>query len=292
MSENETPKTHRRPVVMASTVLVGGIIVSLWFNLKAISLEPNAGPGAYVSGILWPVFLLVSIELLIHTPWRKGWADTATKGGVLILVAGVAAWISYWHGVHVLDFWGYDEIGKRVGPVVPDAAMALATLALQRVGQARRLATTEDVAMATQAPVATGQPATVMDVLDARGQAAINRMMAEAKATDPLAMPTLDEDWGGLEDEVAAWVAEAQTAPTAPAAPSAAQDETEAGTEDAPVKLTKVPAAAAMMIRDLLAAKTAPADLDGKVAAEHGTSPRTARRWRGAVVNGSAVLVS
>lgn len=285
MSENKTPKSYRRPVIVASTVLVGGIIVSLWFNLKAISLEPNAETGAYVSGLLWPLGLLLAIELLIHTPWRKGWADSMTIIGVLVLVAGVAAWISYGHGVHVLDHWGYDTIGQHVGPLVPDAAMAMATLALQRVGQARRLATAEAGPLATNAPVAKAK-ATVMDALEARDQATINRMMAEATAADPLAGPSLDEDWGNLEDEVAAWVAEAKEAPAAAETESA----TEAPAEAGPVKLTKVPAAAAEMITELLQTMPAGADLDGKVAAEHGTSPRTARRWRGAVANGTAVL--
>lgn len=267
MSENETPKTYRRPVFMASTVLVGGIAVSLWFNLKAISLDPAAGGGAYASGILWPLFLLVSIELLIHTPWRKAKADTAIKAAVLVFVAGVAAWISYWHGVHVLDSWSYDEIGKRLGPIVPDAAMALATLALQRVVQAKRVA--KDAATGHVAAPSAGQVA------------------AEAKP-EPVAtagpMAEIGQDWAGLEAELDEMVAAARTAPEPTPAPEPEPKPTAA------VKLTTVPASAAEMIRAGLEAGIPVAELDAKVAAEHGKEARSARRWRGAVVNGSARL--
>jgi len=287
-----TPKTHRRPVAVASTVLVGGILVSLWFNLKAISLEPNAEAGAYVSGILWPVALLVSIELLIHTPWRKGWADTLTKGAVLVLVAGVAAWISYWHGVHVLDSWGYDQIGMRVGPVVPDAAMALATLALQRVGQARRLAT-QDVAMATPAPVAKLDVATV---LEAKDQATLANWMAEVTPGQPAtAEPTLEEDWASLERdfdrELEEMTEAAQRRQERPEEP--AHDETPAKPEAPSVKLTTVPEDAAKRIRAALdedpnlAATTLAADL---VAAGLASSDRTGRRYVAAIKNGTAAV--
>lgn len=289
MSENKTTKTHRRPVAVASTVLVGGIIVSLWFNLKAISLEPNAEAGAYVSGILWPLGLLLAIELLIHTPWRKGATDTLIKVAVLVLVAGVAAWISYWHGAHVLAHWSYDTVGQHVGPLVPDAAMALATLALQRVGQARRLAT-EDVAMAT--PVAT--PLTVANVLEAKDQATLANWMAEVTDGQPAtAEPTLEDDWASLErdfdEELAAMTEAAKSAPEPTAPP--AQDETTPEPVAPAVQLTTVPAEAAKRITEALAenpkaaATALAADL---VAAGLASSDRTGRRYVAAIKNNTA----
>ena len=271
MSENMNPANFRRPVIVATSVLLGGIAVSLWFNLKAISLEPNADMGAYVSGVLWPLFLLVSIELLIHTPWRNGKADTAIKAGVLLLVGAVAAWISYWHGVHVLDFWGYDEIGKRVGPIVPDAAMALATLALQRVGQARRLVRDEVATVAT--------PALANDAV------AIVETMATGQlvATEGVATDDLDRDWASLEDEVASWVAEERQA-----VPAEELEPVTAPTKTA--TLTTVPAAAAEAIRAGLEASMDPKELDAKIGAEFDRSDRAARRWRAAVANGTARL--
>lgn len=131
---------HRRPLVVATTVLVLGVAASLAGNLQAINLD-NASPGvgAYVSATAWPLLLFGVVELLIHTPWLANWRDRVTKGAVLVAVASVAAWVSYWHLANVLSHYGYDQASRYAGPVAIDAAMVLAALALDRVVQARRV---------------------------------------------------------------------------------------------------------------------------------------------------------
>lgn len=313
MSENETsqtPESYGRARVVAGLTLAIGALASLAFNIKAISLDHakalakglTPDDSAYVAGLLAPLFLAMAIELLQHTPWRTStgsWAknpDTWVRAGVLVLVAGVAAWISYWHGVHVLGSWGYDEVAKRVGPVVPDAAMILATLALHRVGQAKRghvatqvatrpLATRPGVAAAPGlTPVATARPAWV-------ATAGHRPLLPIVPATDsvPAEIP-LEADWADLEADLDREVAEMiNAAKNAPEAPSNAPASPAPTTEGQGVKLTTVPAAAAALITEALAAGQADRALDARLVEEGlASSDRTARRYRAAVANGTA----
>jgi hypothetical protein len=136
---NETMSNHRRATAVATAVLVAGVLASLAGNLQAINLD-NARPGvgAYVSAVIWPLWLFGTVELLLHTPWLSNWRDRLTKAAAMLLVASVAAWVSYWHLANVLSHYGYDVASRYAGPLAIDAAMVLAALALNRVGQARR----------------------------------------------------------------------------------------------------------------------------------------------------------
>lgn len=135
--------THRRPTIVATAVLAIGVLASLAGNVQAINLDNKApGVGAHISAVFWPVALFAMVELLLHTPWLAIWRDRLTKGAAVVLVAGVAAWVSYWHLANVLSHYGYDVASRYAGPLAIDAAMVLATLALNRVGHARRAVAT------------------------------------------------------------------------------------------------------------------------------------------------------
>ncbi len=295
MSEHKNPNPYRRPIVVASTVLILGAAASLALNIKAISLTPDAEWGAYASGIGWPVALILAIELLIHTPWSKGKMDTWVKVGVLVLVAGVAAWISYWHGAHVLSHWGYDEVGRYAGPLVADAAMALATLALQRVAEAKRAAKLAMATVATPAPLATlatapavAKPATWPLATPLATLPIVPLATPAAVATEPAnPLAALDEDWGNLEAELAA----EGLAPAAEPEPAAAEPAQGPTTEAPQVQLTTVPTEAAKRIQAILAEtpsatgeEIAQALLDDGLAG----STKTGRRWAAAVKNNTA----
>jgi hypothetical protein len=144
---------HKRPATVATSVLLAGVLTSLAGNVQAINLD-NASPGigAHLSAIFWPAMLFGMVELLLHTPWMDNWRDRLTKAAAILLVAGVAAWVSYWHLANVLSHYGYDVASRYAGPLAIDMGMVLATLALNRIGHARRLASGQDgyrVALAT-----------------------------------------------------------------------------------------------------------------------------------------------
>lgn len=263
-------KSYARPTTVAGLVLLLGTVASLAINAKAISLTDKPETGAYISGLAWPIALLVVIELMIHTPWMDNWRDRSTKGAALIVVGGVAAWISYSHGVHVLAHWHYDFVGQHAGPLVADVAMAVATLALHRVGHAKRMAT-----------VASGQQVVASPPAVASGQ---NRVATVATIELPAreAMAELAKDWATVASDLDADLAAlAKNAPAATPSPAT----------DRPSSLTTVPELAAKRIREALDAQASKAELvelDEALAADGiAGSPRTARRWRAAVANGT-----
>lgn len=132
-------KPCRRALAVSTTVLISGIAASLAGNLQAINLgDAQPGIGGYISATLWPLFLFGAIEVMLHTPWIKSWRDALTKWAGLGGVAMVALWVSYWHLAHVLTAYGYDTVSSHAGPLAIDLTMAMATMALNRVGQARR----------------------------------------------------------------------------------------------------------------------------------------------------------
>lgn len=131
--------THLRPLIVATLVLLAGIAASLAGNIQAINLGDSApGVGMYISAIIWPLFLFGAIEVMLHTPWARTWRDALTRWAGLTAVAGLSLYISYGHLVHVLEDYKYDTVSAHLGPLAIDLMMAMATLAMNRVGQARR----------------------------------------------------------------------------------------------------------------------------------------------------------
>lgn len=257
-------KTHTRALVISTTMLVAGIAASIAGNLQAINLDDKSpGIGAYISAMWWPLALFGVIEIMLHTPWLKNWRDDLTKLGALTLVGAMAAYISYFHLAHTLSAYGYDTVSRYVGPLAIDAAMAMATMSLNRVGHARRLS------------------APVLDTLAPLTMTLDNRdgKWTPSEATE---MDSEMSSWLDRMDTLATGLDSSTTAafpldivPVSPAPSSNV------------VKPESVPADAADMI---LAWATADPDArpkagqaDEYVALAMNVTARTARRWRYAV---------
>lgn len=185
-------KTHRRSAGFAFTGLAGGIVASLAGNLQAINLGgQQPGIGAYVSAVIWPLALFVAIEIMLHTPWLATWRDGLTRWAGLLGVAGLAAWVSYQHLSHVLTAYGYDWGTAHFGPLAVDGLMAMASLALNRVGQARSAGTPRGqyLHITTAAPVAQDVPDMLTgagDVMAAEAESYLDRLardLPEAPST-------------------------------------------------------------------------------------------------------------
>jgi hypothetical protein len=264
-------KTHRRPATVATLTLLGGIAASLSGNLQAINLDNHQpGIGAYISAIVWPMTLLAVVEVLIHTPWLRTWRDGLTKAAAVGLVGAMAAYISYFHLAHTLSAYGYDVASRYAGPLAIDAAMVMATLALNRVGHARRaLATVPVVDEAGQMVADRMDRLTVLgDTLDAEDEATLARL-----STDNLA------------DEAQHYLARLSTvldASTTPATP--VQAIRPASNE---VKPESIPADAVDYLSTWKATdpnvRPAAGQVDMLLASELGVQPRTVRRWRTAL---------
>lgn len=275
-------KIHRRPTVVATAVLLTGVAASMAGNVQAIHLDKEPpGVGAHLSAFFWPLILLFVVELLIHTPWLSNWRDRLTKGFVVLLVAATAAWVSYWHMAHVLSEYGYDVASRYAGPLAADAAMVLAALALNRIGQARQAAMAEPALSMSMdysrpigpmsAPVQAVQVATATQE-DAETSAAI---MSNPMAY--MSKPTVADEAQSYLDRLSTELDSGTTAayPVSPAPMSNV------------VKLDSVPDTARDMIQVWLDApvdsRPTPGQADALVAAAHEVTARTARRWRDAL---------
>lgn len=119
------PEADGRGVALA--VFVGGILVSVAFNLLAVAEGPIA---ALVLSPVWPLALLGSVELATRNVWPEGglwafvrWTATAT-------VAVAAGWISFGNIAAVVAAWGADPVSAALAPVAIDGAMLLAGVVL------------------------------------------------------------------------------------------------------------------------------------------------------------------
>lgn len=85
---------------------------------------------AQIGSAVWPVALLLSVEVLSRVQWPTEWAwKLARYGGVGAVGLG-SALISYGHLHDVLLAWGYGELGAAVGPLVLDGLMVVSGFAL------------------------------------------------------------------------------------------------------------------------------------------------------------------
>ncbi|WP_433055523.1 DUF2637 domain-containing protein [Dactylosporangium sp. CS-033363] len=117
------------------TVLGG--LASLAANVAHCFVAPAGAPlgwrpeaGAVVAAMFWPLALFVAVEILIRTEWPAGkWWWLARYGGVLI-VAVVAAVVSYRHLSALIRHYGEDGLTSMFGPAAVDGLMVMAAAAL------------------------------------------------------------------------------------------------------------------------------------------------------------------
>lgn len=116
---------------------VFGTIVSVAFNVLAAFLPPPDAGGdwrpsvwAVVFSTVWPLGLLLSVELLARTARRRTWFAYVIRYGGMTVVAAFSAVISYQHIRAVLLGWHYPELSATVGPFVIDGLMVLAGYAM------------------------------------------------------------------------------------------------------------------------------------------------------------------
>jgi hypothetical protein len=115
---------------LGSVVSVAGNWLHAW--LPAGDNAPGWAPSlaSQVGAAVWPVALLVSVEVLSRTAWQPGWLWALVRlGGVGVVALGSGV-ISYGHIHGVLLSWGYDPLGAGVGPLVIDGLMVVSGFAL------------------------------------------------------------------------------------------------------------------------------------------------------------------
>jgi hypothetical protein len=128
------PATNGRTWAYLGAAL--GVALSITANILHSYVPPARSPGwrphpgAIVFAGLWPVILLVAIEILARVTWRPGKLYVALRFGGLIPLATVAALVSYRHLSGLMRFYGEDRLSAALGPLAIDGLMVMASAAL------------------------------------------------------------------------------------------------------------------------------------------------------------------
>lgn len=114
-----------------------GSVVSIAGNVLHAWLPPAHAPADWHPGLIpqlgaavWPVMLLLAVEVLSRVRWRDGFLWRVARYGGTGTVAIGAAVISYGHVTAVLAAWGYGPVAAGVGPLVIDGLMVISGFAL------------------------------------------------------------------------------------------------------------------------------------------------------------------
>jgi hypothetical protein len=93
--------------------------------------------GAMVFAAFWPIALILAVEVITRAQWRKGLLFGLARYGGTILVASVAAVMSYRHMAGLLAIWGEDVWGAHLGPLAVDGLMVVSAAALLSMSRNR-----------------------------------------------------------------------------------------------------------------------------------------------------------
>lgn len=116
---------------------VFGSLVSIGGNLLAARIPPKPTPAnwspdvwAQVGSTVWPVALLISVEVLSRTIWPKTLLSRTVRYVGVGAVALFSAVISYQHIQAVLISWNYEGLSAGVGPLAVDGLMVVSGAAM------------------------------------------------------------------------------------------------------------------------------------------------------------------
>jgi hypothetical protein len=130
-----SPTTSARLVawagfVFGSVMSVAANVLHTW--LPASEEPPGWSPlvAAQIGAAVWPVGLLLSVEVLSRVPWPRGWQWAFARFAGTGAVALGSAVISYGHLHDVLLAWRYPTLAAAVGPLVLDGLMVISGFAL------------------------------------------------------------------------------------------------------------------------------------------------------------------
>lgn len=126
---NMTPAQRKAALTIwtARAAFTSGLVVSLGANIWA---SADHGLIGIISGVWSPVALLMAL-FLVENISHKTWSGRLRLVGMVVL-AGIAAWVSYWHLAEFFAAGGLDEPGVHLMPLTVDVLMALAGPSMKR----------------------------------------------------------------------------------------------------------------------------------------------------------------
>ncbi|WP_158852372.1 DUF2637 domain-containing protein [Saccharothrix deserti] len=122
--------------VFGSVMSIAANVLHTWLPAEHHPTGWSPGLPPQIGAAVWPIGLLLSVEVLSRIPWPKGWQWTLARFGGTGTVALGSAVISYGHLRDLLLAWHYGPLAAAVGPLVLDGLMVIsgfALLAMSRV---------------------------------------------------------------------------------------------------------------------------------------------------------------
>ncbi|MEV6634389.1 DUF2637 domain-containing protein [Actinoplanes sp. NPDC051470] len=132
-----------------------GIAASLAGNV----LHADDNPISQAISAWSPLSLLLAVELISRIPARRG-ATSFARLAATAVIAGIAAWVSYWHMAGVAAHYGESGASPYLLPFSVDGLIVVASVSLVEIG-GRIRALTESAAVTVAAPVANPVPVPV-----------------------------------------------------------------------------------------------------------------------------------
>jgi hypothetical protein len=219
----QLPQLIRIRWAVRATLLLG-MAASIAANV--LHAEPNI-----ISQVIsaWPpLALLLTVELTSRVPMHRPLL-AAIRVIATAVIAGIAAWVSYWHMQDVAVRFGEAEIAAYLLPISVDGLIVVASVSLvELAGRIRELqeAQAKSASTPAPAPAATPAPAAAAPVVTA---APVGAPAAQTTTPAPAAQ--------AAPTPAAATTPVPAEAPVAPSAP-AAQPEPAANTPAEPAAVT------------------------------------------------------
>lgn len=121
--------TPFRPDHVAYAMTGTGLTFSLAANVTH-GVVSGGGAGAVISGLVWPLSLVLTIEGAARLPWPRGWAWMLLRLASATPVAATAAIVSYLHMSGLLNHWHEHWLTCLLGPVAVDGLTTLGAAGL------------------------------------------------------------------------------------------------------------------------------------------------------------------
>jgi hypothetical protein len=123
--------------VFGSVMSVAANVLHAWLPAAERPAGWSPGIAPQIGSAVWPIGLLLSVEVLSRVRWAPGvWWVLARYGGAGTVAVGSAV-ISYGHLHEVLLAWEYGPLGAAVGPLVLDGLMVVSGFALLAMSRSR-----------------------------------------------------------------------------------------------------------------------------------------------------------
>lgn len=114
-----------------------GAVASVAANVAHSYVAPESAskgwspePGLVLVSALWPLALMIAVEVLVRSEWPDGWFSLSVRYGGVGAVAVVAAVVSYQHLSGLLRHYGETSTAVAIGPLAIDGLMLVCTAAL------------------------------------------------------------------------------------------------------------------------------------------------------------------